>query len=77
MDLCIAVVAPAVRLHCFVSLLHALPAQCRTCPTAGCAKRRGRPFVSSDAVIGRAVYSAKAVLHGKGRDAWEMIVESA
>jgi pyruvate dehydrogenase (quinone) len=34
------------------------------------------PFVSTEAVIGMAVYTAKAILHGKGHDVWEMIVES-
>jgi pyruvate dehydrogenase (quinone) len=34
------------------------------------------PFVAPEAVVGMAVYSAKAVLHGKGRDVWEMVVEN-
>jgi pyruvate dehydrogenase (quinone) len=34
------------------------------------------PFVSPEAVVGMAVYSARAMLHGKGQDVWEMIVES-
>jgi pyruvate dehydrogenase (quinone) len=34
------------------------------------------PFVSPEAVIGMTVYTAKAMLHGKGHDVWEMIVES-
>ncbi len=34
------------------------------------------PFVSPEAVIGMGVYSAKAMLHGKGHDVWEMIVEN-
>ena len=34
------------------------------------------PFVSPEAVVGMAVYSAKAMLHGKGGDVWEMIVEN-
>lgn len=34
------------------------------------------PFVSPEAVVGMAVYSAKAMLHGKGHDVWEMIVEN-
>jgi pyruvate dehydrogenase (quinone) len=34
------------------------------------------PFVSPEAVVGMAVYSAKAMLHGKGRDIWEMMVEN-
>jgi pyruvate dehydrogenase (quinone) len=33
------------------------------------------PFVSPEAVVGMAVYSAKAMLHGKGGDVWEMMVE--
>jgi pyruvate dehydrogenase (quinone) len=34
------------------------------------------PFMSPEAVVGMAVYSAKAVLQGKGRDVWEMMVEN-
>src|SRR5580704_11464159 len=34
------------------------------------------PFVSPEAVVGMAVYSAKAMLHGKGHDVWEMVVEN-
>jgi pyruvate dehydrogenase (quinone) len=34
------------------------------------------PFMSPEAVIGMGVYSAKAVLEGKGRDVWEMVVEN-
>ena len=34
------------------------------------------PFVAPEAVVGMAVYSAKAMLHGKGHDVWEMIVEN-
>src|ERR1700677_992149 len=34
------------------------------------------PFVSPEEVVGMAVYSAKAMLHGKGHDVWEMIVEN-
>jgi pyruvate dehydrogenase (quinone) len=34
------------------------------------------PFVSPEAVIGMAVYSAKAILRGKGRDVWEMVTEN-
>jgi pyruvate dehydrogenase (quinone) len=34
------------------------------------------PFVSPEAVVGMAVYSAKAMLHGKGGDVWEMILEN-
>jgi hypothetical protein len=33
------------------------------------------PFVSPEALVGMAVYSAKAMLHGKGGDVWEMMVE--
>ena len=29
-----------------------------------------------EAVVGMAVYSARAMLHGKGHDVWEMIVEN-
>jgi pyruvate dehydrogenase (quinone) len=34
------------------------------------------PFMAPEAVVGMAVYSAKAVLQGKGRDVWEMMVEN-
>jgi len=34
------------------------------------------PFVSPEAVIGMAVYSARAVLRGKGHDVWEMVTEN-
>ena len=34
------------------------------------------PFVSPEAVVGMAVFSAKAMLHGHGHDVWEMIVEN-
>lgn len=34
------------------------------------------PFVSSEAVIGMAVYTAKAILQGKGNEVWEMVVEN-
>ena len=34
------------------------------------------PFVSPEAVVGMAVYSAKAMLHGHGHDVWEMVVEN-
>jgi pyruvate dehydrogenase (quinone) len=34
------------------------------------------PFVSGEAVIGMAVYTAKAVLEGKGQDVWEMVVDN-
>jgi pyruvate dehydrogenase (quinone) len=34
------------------------------------------PFVAPEAVVGMAVYSAKAMLQGKGHNVWEMIVEN-
>jgi pyruvate dehydrogenase (quinone) len=34
------------------------------------------PFVSKEAVVGTAVYSARAILHGKGHDVWEMVEEN-
>ncbi|HEX4159935.1 MAG TPA: thiamine pyrophosphate-dependent enzyme [Rhizomicrobium sp.] len=34
------------------------------------------PFVSPEAVFGMAVYTARAMLHGKGHDVWEMLVEN-
>jgi pyruvate dehydrogenase (quinone) len=34
------------------------------------------PFVSPEAVVGMAVYTARAILHGKGHDVWEMVVEN-
>jgi pyruvate dehydrogenase (quinone) len=34
------------------------------------------PFVSPEAVVGMGVYTAKAILQGKGRDVWEMVVEN-
>jgi pyruvate dehydrogenase (quinone) len=34
------------------------------------------PFMAPEAVIGMGVYTAKAVLQGKGRDVWEMVVEN-
>jgi pyruvate dehydrogenase (quinone) len=34
------------------------------------------PFVSPEAVVGIAVYSAKVLLHGKGDDVWEMMAEN-
>jgi pyruvate dehydrogenase (quinone) len=34
------------------------------------------PFVSPEAVVGMAVYTARAMLQGKGHDVWEMIVEN-
>ncbi len=34
------------------------------------------PFVAPEAVIGMAVYSARAILKGKGNDVWEMVTEN-
>jgi hypothetical protein len=34
------------------------------------------PFVSPKGVVGMAIYTAKAMLHGKGNDRWEMLVEN-
>jgi pyruvate dehydrogenase (quinone) len=34
------------------------------------------PFVSSEAIVGMAVYTTKAMLHGKGHDVWEVVVEN-
>jgi pyruvate dehydrogenase (quinone) len=34
------------------------------------------PLVAPEAVIGMAVYTARAMLHGKGHDVWEMMVEN-
>jgi pyruvate dehydrogenase (quinone) len=34
------------------------------------------PLVSPESVVGMAVYSAKAILQGKGRDVWEMLVDN-
>ena len=34
------------------------------------------PFVAPEAVVGMAVYTAKAMLQGKGHDVWEMVVEN-
>jgi pyruvate dehydrogenase (quinone) len=34
------------------------------------------PLVSPESVVGMAVYSARSLLHGKGRDVWEMMVEN-
>jgi pyruvate dehydrogenase (quinone) len=34
------------------------------------------PFVSPESVVGMAVSSARALLHGKGHDVWEMVVEN-
>jgi pyruvate dehydrogenase (quinone) len=32
--------------------------------------------ITPEAVVGMAVYSARAMLHGKGHDVWEMMVEN-
>jgi pyruvate dehydrogenase (quinone) len=34
------------------------------------------PFVQPEALVGMAVYTAKAMLQGKGHDVWEMVVEN-
>jgi pyruvate dehydrogenase (quinone) len=34
------------------------------------------PFILPEAVDGMAVYSARAMLSGKGHDVWEMVVEN-
>jgi pyruvate dehydrogenase (quinone) len=34
------------------------------------------PFVAPEAVVGMAVYTARAMLQGKGHDVWEMVVEN-
>jgi pyruvate dehydrogenase (quinone) len=34
------------------------------------------PLVAPEAVVGMAVYSARAMLHGKGHDVWELMVEN-
>jgi pyruvate dehydrogenase (quinone) len=34
------------------------------------------PFMAPEAVVGMGVYTAKAVLQGKGQDVWEMVVEN-
>jgi len=34
------------------------------------------PFVAPGAVVGMAVYSARAILQGKGHDVWEMVTEN-
>ena len=34
------------------------------------------PFVSPEAVVGMGVYTARAILQGKGADVWEMVVEN-
>ena len=33
-------------------------------------------FAAPKSVIGMGVYTAKALLHGKGHDVWEMVVEN-
>ena len=37
---------------------------------------RPSPFVAPEAVVGMAIYAAKAMLHGKGNDVREMLVEN-
>jgi pyruvate dehydrogenase (quinone) len=32
--------------------------------------------IAPEAVVGMAIYTAKAMLHGKGNDVWEMLVEN-
>jgi pyruvate dehydrogenase (quinone) len=39
-------------------------------------KLREPPFVSREAVVGMAVYKARAILHGKSHDVWEMVEEN-
>jgi pyruvate dehydrogenase (quinone) len=39
-------------------------------------RRTGVHFTAPEAVVGMAVYSARAMLQGKGRDVWEMMVEN-
>jgi pyruvate dehydrogenase (quinone) len=34
------------------------------------------PFIAMEPAIGMALYTAKAVLHGKGGDVWEMVREN-
>jgi pyruvate dehydrogenase (quinone) len=34
------------------------------------------PFVAPEAVVGTAVYTAQAVLQGKGHDVWGMVKEN-
>jgi pyruvate dehydrogenase (quinone) len=34
------------------------------------------PLVAPEAVVGMAVYTARAMLQGKGHDVWEMMVEN-
>jgi len=34
------------------------------------------PFISPEAMVGMGVYTAKAMLQGKGGDVWEMVVEN-
>jgi hypothetical protein len=47
-------------------------------PSLGCAlpSPSSRGSVSSEAAVGMAVYTARAVLHGKGGNVWEMMVEN-
>jgi pyruvate dehydrogenase (quinone) len=34
------------------------------------------PFIAAGPAIGMALYTARAILHGKGGDVWEMIKEN-
>jgi len=34
------------------------------------------PLVAPEAVVGMAVYGGRAMLHGKGHDVWEMMIEN-
>ncbi len=34
------------------------------------------PFVNPEAIVGMGVYTARAMLHGKSHDVWEMLVEN-
>jgi pyruvate dehydrogenase (quinone) len=34
------------------------------------------PLVSPEAAVGMAVYRARAILHGKSHDVWEMMLEN-
>ena len=37
---------------------------------------RPSALVSPEAIVGMAVYTARAMLHGKSHDVWEMMVEN-
>ncbi len=34
------------------------------------------PFIALDAAVGMTLYTAKAILHGKGGEVWEMMTEN-